>query len=368
MILQSLKKNRIMFSSALMSLQIRKVSLFAFLGWVLITIYLLATHPGNDTVGGDLQKAKVIFVLSSDQNDGSFVFTEIFKRNTDHFMYFDDPLRGITENIRDINSDSHFDQANYNAEMELFLEEIAVCRYTEQSDRYLKYLGLPYSSSPSSKYIVSLKSDCQPGDKACGVLTSSLMNRVCQENRFKHHVIKLPRSHFRNMGSLAKIMDIKIPKITKREIYYLDFVRDPRALIYAQIKSEANFLNSMDYFLRDFCKDLTPIPVRFRHNLITLRYEDLSHSAANLVKFLGLPPALENSFDRYLRSVTAPLQGKTPVKFDVIRKRNFDAKVRNWRKYIDFKVMTTIQKQCKDVLRLYSYTSFWTEEKLRNVK
>ena len=350
----------------MMSLRIRKVPLFAFLGWISITAYLVAKYPG-DNDDGDQQKTKVIFILSSDQNDGNFVFTEIFKRNTDHFIYFDDPLRGITENIRDINAASHFDQANYNAEMENFLEEVVACRYTEQSDRYLKHLGLPYSSSPSSKDIVSLKSDCQPGDKVCGVLTSSLMNRVCQENRFKHHVIRLPRSHFRNLGILATIMDFKIPKISKREIYYLDFVRDPRALIYAQIKSEANYLNSRDYYLRDFCKDLTPIPVKFRHNLITLRYEDLSHSAANLVKFLGLPPALENNFDRYLRSVTRPLRGKTPVKFDVIRKRNFDAKVRNWRKYIDFKIMITIQKQCKDVLRLYSYKRYMIEEKLRNV-
>ena len=70
-----------MFSPDMMSFRIRKVPLFAFLGWNSITAYLVATYLG-DNDDGDQQKTKVIFILSSDQNDGSFVFTEIFKRNT----------------------------------------------------------------------------------------------------------------------------------------------------------------------------------------------------------------------------------------------------------------------------------------------
>ena len=343
-----------------MSIQIKQIPILIFFGWVVITLYSVATYSGDnfaDVDGSGQQKAKVIFVISSDQNDGSFVFTEIFKRNIDHFMYMDDPLRAISEYFRDINASYDVKSASYEVKIEEFLKEIVACRYTENSDKYLKHLDPPKG----------IKSNCQPGEKGCGVLNSGLMNQVCRENRFKHFVIKLSRAQFRNIKSLSMMMDLKIPKMTKREIFYVDFIRDPRALIYAQIKSEKNYLTTRNYFLKEFCKGLSQIPVKLPHMSMVLRYEDLSQSAGSLIKFLDLPKSLESKFDQYLHSVDMPLRGKAPLNYQAIRKRNFDAKVRNWRKYLDFNVMSNVQRQCKDVLRLYGYTSFWVEEKMRNI-
>ena len=330
--------------------------LILFFGSILILVYILTT--ATETVGND-QKTKLIFVISSDEDDGSFVLTEIFKRETDHFVYIEEPLRAVIAHLRETNTRFGIESPSNKVEIEQFLKEIITCRYTAKSDKYLKFLDIPQLKD------VGLKMYCEPGADECSqVLSSDSMNLVCHANRNKHFVVTSSRSQFKNIRRLASIIDLKLPILTNQVIYYLDFVRDPRALVYAKIKKGGKNLTT--YYYREFCNGLKQIPTRLQHRSLVVRYEGLSQRVRTLVNFLDLND-LEEHFDRQLRSINRPLRSKGPKNFQAIRKRNFDAKVRNWRKYLDFDVMSDVQRHCGEVLQAYGYDSIWTENELRDL-